>query len=183
MTGMKAFAMIADGTEEVECLAVVDVLRRAGIDTALVSVDGLTVTGSHGIKITADRVIADADFTGVDMLFVPGGLPGSERLGVCVPLIDGIKRVLDSGKRVAAICAAPANVLGANGFLRGVKATCYPGHEARMTGCNYTEERVVTDGQITTARGMGCTLELGLELVRLLKGEDAASALAEKIIM
>lgn len=180
---MKAYAMIADGTEEVECLAVVDILRRAGIDTELVSIDGIVVTGSHGIKIVADRLARDTDLACADLLFVPGGLPGSERLGGFAPLIDGIKRMLDGGKRVAAVCAAPALVLGANGFLRGVKATCYPGHEAKMADCVLTDERVVTDGLITTARGMGCTLELGLELVRLLKGEATADGMARKIIM
>ncbi|MCM1367945.1 MAG: DJ-1/PfpI family protein [Roseburia sp.] len=174
--------MIADGTEEVECLAVVDILRRADIDTVLVSADGLTVNGSHGIKIIADMLVGDVYFGDADLLFIPGGLQGSERLGACAPLKAGIRRVLDGGKRVAAICAAPAAALGAGGFLHGVKATCYPGHEARMTGCIYSEERVVTDGQITTARGMGCSVELGLELVRLLKGEREAAELGKKII-
>lgn len=173
--------MIADGTEETECLAVVDILRRAGIDTAVVSIDGITVTSSHGIKITVDEVISQTDFSDADLLFIPGGMPGSRRMGECKPLIAAIKNTLKRGGRVAAICAAPALVLGANGFLRGVKATCFPDFETQMTDCVYSTERVATDGSITTARGLGCAIELGLELVRLLLDGGISDEIKRKI--
>lgn len=172
--------MIADGTEEVECLAVVDILRRAGVETELVSACGKTVVGSHGITITADRV-AD-DLGGADLLFVPGGKVGSEKLAACEPLVEAIGETLRRGARVAAICAAPALVLGAHGFLRDRRAVCYPGFEARMLGATVVAERVVTDGNITTARGMGCSIELGIELVRLLVGEETAKKIAASVI-
>ncbi len=177
------FAIITDGTEEVECLAPVDILRRAGAKVTLVSAtDSLTVTGSHGIVITADARISDVDLTAGKMIFVPGGMPGSKTLGTCTPLIDAIGKTLDSGNRVAAICAAPALVLGANGFLHGKKAICFPGHEGNMTGAEVQYgARVVTDGNITTARGMGCSIELGLELVRLLFGTKTADEIKAKI--
>ncbi|MDE6618613.1 MAG: DJ-1/PfpI family protein [Clostridiales bacterium] len=171
----KVYAMIADGTEEVECLAVVDLLRRAGIDTALVSVDGKQIVGSHKIKIQADLTVSETDLSDADLIFLPGGMPGSEHLASCVPLMSAIDKQIKSGKRVAAICAAPAVVLGANGYLRGKKATCFPGFEGGCIGASMDmTARVVTDGNITTSRGPGCAVDLGLELIRLLKGDDVA---------
>lgn len=171
----KVYAMIADGTEEVECLAVVDVLRRAGIETRVVSVGGNRIVGSHGIKITADLTADKADFTSVDMIFLPGGMPGAVNLASCAPLMRGIEHALSNGKRVAAICAAPAVVLGENGFLHGKKAVCYPGFENGLKGAVVMHgARVVTDGNITTALGPGCALELGIELASLLVGKSKA---------
>ncbi|MDE5562290.1 MAG: DJ-1/PfpI family protein [Clostridiales bacterium] len=171
----KVYAMIADGTEEVECLAVVDLLRRAGIDTALVSVDGKQIVGSHKIKIQADLTVSETDLSGADLIFLPGGMPGSEHLASCKPLMSAIDKQIKSGKRIAAICAAPAVVLGANGYLRGKKATCFPGFEGGCIGASMDmTARVVTDGNITTSRGLGCAVDLGLELIRLLKGDDVA---------
>ena len=177
---IKAIAMIADGTEEVECLGVVDILRRAGVQTSLVAVGGKTIVSSHGVTITADKTVDE--FVRARSYFVAGGLPGTRNLAACKPLINGIKQALFDGRRVAAICAAPALVLGANGFLKGKKATCYPGFEDNMTGAQIqSSARVVTDGNVTTARGLGCTIELGLELVRLLIGDGQADEIKDKI--
>lgn len=180
----KVYAIIADGTEEVECLTVVDVLRRAGVEVKLISVCDLTITSSHGVKITADDVVENVELTDADMLFVPGGMPGTEKLAACGKLIDAIRVMLDKEKRVAAVCAAPALVLGANGFLDGKQAICFPEKkfEEKMLGATVmVGARVVTDGNITTARGLGCCIDLGLELVRLLVGAQAAADLAVKI--
>lgn len=178
----KVYAMIADGTEEVECLAVVDILKRSGIETVLVSVgDTCDVVSSHNIKIQADAVAADVDFSDGDVIFLPGGLPGSEYLSECKLLIEAIRQTLDDGRRVAAICAAPGVVLGRHGFLEGKTATCYPGFENEFKGAEYTMQGVVTDGLITTARGLGFAIDLGLELVKLLKGEAAAEDTKAKI--
>ena len=104
----KVYAMIADGSEEVECLAVVDVLRRSGIETVLVSIEkDRRVVSSHQIPIEADMTIAETDFSDADVIFLPGGLPGSERLSACEPLIKALERQRDAGKRISAICAAP----------------------------------------------------------------------------
>lgn len=179
---IKAYAFIADGTEEVELLAVVDLLRRAGVETVITSIDGNVATSSHGVKITADGLIGDFDFADADLLFIPGGMPGSVKMGGCKPLISAIDRQLKAGKRVAAICAAPAEVLGANGFMRGKRGVCFPGHEDNMLGATVEAgARVVTDGNITTARGLGCAIDLGLELVSLLVGGDKAAELKGKI--
>ncbi|MCH5153647.1 MAG: DJ-1/PfpI family protein [Clostridiales bacterium] len=178
----KVYAMIADGTEEVECLAVVDLLRRARIDTVLVSVGGKNIVSSHKISITADKTADEVDLTDADLIFLPGGMPGSTNLAHCAPLISAIDKQLKSGKRVAAICAAPAVVLGAGGFLRGKKATCFPGFESGCDGAKVDiDARVVTDGNITTARGMGCAVDLGLELIALILGKSAADKVKKEI--
>ncbi len=177
-----ACAFIADGTEEGELINVVDILKRAGVKVVIVSVDGIVATSSHGVKITADALIKDAPISDADLLFVPGGMPGSKRMGECKELITAIRSALAADKRVAAICAAPALVLGANGFMTGKRGVCFPGFEYAMTGCEIDSvARVVTDGNITTARGLGCAIDLGLELVRLLCGKDKAEEVKSKI--
>lgn len=178
----KVYAMIADGTEEVECLAVLDILKRSGVETILVSAeDTCEVVSSHQVRIQADAKAADTDFSDGDVIFLPGGLPGSEHLSACEPLIAAIRQALAEGKRVAAICAAPGVVLGRYGFLEGKTATCYPGFEKEFKGAEYTMQGVVTDGQITTARGLGFAIDLGLELVKLLVSEEAAENTKKQI--
>ena len=178
----KVYAMIADGTEEVECLMVVDLLRRAGIQTVLVSVCGREIIGSHKIAIRADMTVDEVDFADADLIFLPGGIPGSNRLADCAKLSAALTSHINGGKRVAAICAAPSVVLGEKGFLRGVKATCYPSFEGGLKGATVLPEaRVVTDGQFTTSRGLGCATDLGLELIKLLAGEQTANKIKNSI--
>ena len=178
----KALAFIANGTEEGELINVVDILCRAGVDVELVSIDGCTVESSHGITLTADLSINSVGLDGVDLLFIPGGMPGSKHLGECAPLVELIKTALGKNIRVAAICAAPSLVLGKNGFLKGKRGICFPGFEDGMDGCEIVKgARVVTDGLITTARGLGCAIDLGLELVSLLCGTDKAQEVKSKI--
>ncbi len=178
----KAYAFVADGTEEVELLAVVDLLRRAGVDTVITSVDGIAVTSSHGVKITADGLMSDFDFADADLLFIPGGMPGSVRMGGCEALVSAVDRQLKAHKHVAAICAAPAEVLGANGFMNGRRGICFPNFESKMKGADVVSgARVVTDGNITTARGLGCAIDLGLELIKILCGGDVAEDIKNKI--
>ncbi len=177
---LKAYAMIADGTEEVECLAVVDVLKRSGMEVVLVSAgETRNVLTSHQIRIEADAAIAETDMSDADLIFVPGGMPGSENLSACPALITAIQNQLDHGRRVAAICAAPGVVLGRHGFLKGRKATCFPGFEKELTGAEYINQSIVTDGNITTAKGVGVAIDLGLELTALFFGEDAAGKLRQ----
>ncbi|MCI8268246.1 MAG: DJ-1/PfpI family protein [Lachnospiraceae bacterium] len=178
----KVYAMIADGTEEVECLAVVDILRRSGIETVLVSVSGTKhVVSSHSVRIEADAIVEETDFSDGDAIFLPGGMPGAENLSACKPLIDALSKADADGRRIAAICAAPGVVLGRHGFLKGRTGTCFPGFEKEFVGGEYTRQGVVTDGNVTTARGLGFAIDLGIELVRLLAGEDAAKEVKGKI--
>ena len=178
----KIYAMIANGSEEVECLAVVDILKRCGIETVLVSVHGeRRIVGSHGIRIEADAVAAETDFSDADAIFLPGGMPGAEHLSACEPLLGALRAADAEGRRIAAICAAPAVVLGRHGCLQGRTATCFPGFENELNGAVYTPEGVVTDGNITTARGLGFAVDLGLELGALLVGREVAEDVKKKI--
>ena len=164
----KVYAMIANGTEEVECLAVVDLLRRSGVETVLVSVEeDCEIISSHKVRITADAVLADTDLSDGDVIFLPGGMPGAERL-------EALEQADREGRRIAAICAAPGVVLGRHGLLKGRTATCFPGFEKEFGDGRYTHQGVVTDGNLTTARGLGFAVDLGLELVELLLGSEAA---------
>ena len=173
----KVYAFMADGLEEIECLAVVDILRRAGVECETVSITGDDwITGSHDIRIIADKLWKEIGISDEDVLFLPGGMPGTKYLGEFQPLCDALKKHAAAGGRMAAICAAPS-VLGDLGLLAGKKATCYPGFEERLTGAEYVRDGVVTDGNVTTARGMGFAVDLGLELVRLLKGETVSAQL------
>lgn len=178
----KVYAMIADGTEEVECLAVVDVLRRSGIETVLVSAgDTRDIVSSHQVPIRADATVSETDFSDGDVIFLPGGMPGAENLSACEPLIEALRKADADGRRIAAICAAPGVVLGRHGFLKGRTATCFPGFEKEFQGAEYTMQGVITDGNITTARGLGFAIDLGLELVRILAGDAAAEDVKKKI--
>lgn len=177
----KVLVYIANGMEEVECLAVVDLLRRGGVEVELVSIHGtMEVTGSHGIRVGADRVLADSRPEEADLLFLPGGMPGTRYLRESEAVCGALRAAASSGRRLAAICAAPS-VLGELHLLEGKKATCYPGFEDKLLGAQYCHDGVVTDGKITTARGVGFAIDLGLELLRVLKGDGAAAEIKAAI--
>ena len=177
----KVYAFMANGLEEIECLAVVDILRRAGIECETVSItEEREVIGSHRIRIISDKCWKEIAIGEDDVLFLPGGMPGTKYLGEFAPLCDALKKHVAAGGRLAAICAAPS-VLGDLGILVGKKATCYPGFEEHLAGAVYVSDGVVTDGNVTTARGMGFAIDLGLELVRLLNGEEQAGKLKAAI--
>ncbi|MCR5371365.1 MAG: DJ-1/PfpI family protein [Clostridium sp.] len=176
------YAFMADGLEEVECLATADILVRAGITVKLVSITGKReVRGSHGFGIRADYLLKNVDFDKPDMLFLPGGQPGSTHLMECEELGDALVEANRKGKRIAAICAAPM-VLGKLGILKDKRATCYPGCEDQLNGAKYTGASVVTDQNITTSRGLGFVFDFGLELVRLLADPMAAANVSDKIL-
>lgn len=186
---MTAYAFAANGMEEVECLTVVDLLRRAGIDMKLVSInEDKYVTGAHDVTIVADMVFEEADLEQADLLFLPGGIPGTPNLAAHEGVCSALRRQNEAGRRIAAVCAAPS-VLGGLGLLKGKKAVCYPGFEEKLTGAqtmcpewNGVKPSAVTDGNITTSRGLGTAIDLGLELVGLLVGKEQAERLAGAIV-
>ena len=180
---MNTAIFFADGFEEIEGLTVVDMFRRAGIPIQTVSIsDSLTVTGSHDIKVQADCLLADFDFNTVEMLILPGGMPGTTNLSKCQPLCDALMQFSRQGRYLAAICAAPS-ILGSLGILNGRVATCYPGFEKKLFGAYITTDPVAKDGHVITSRGMGTSILLGLELVKLLKDEETSKKLTEAIMM
>ena len=173
---------LADGFEEIEGLTVVDILRRAGVETAMVSItENKAVTGSHGIRVEADVCMKDVDFADVKTLVLPGGMPGTLHLGACKELTDLLLQFHKAGKGVAAICAAPS-ILGDLGILKGRDAVCYPGFEDRLEGANVTQEKVAADGNVTTSRGMGTAIPFALALVEQRVSKEKAMEVKKSII-
>ena len=170
---MKVLAFLTEGFETVEALAVIDILRRADIDVKTVSITGnKLVESAQNIKVEA--VSCDKE----DVLFLPGG-PGHKSYYKCDRLMDMLVSHNNDGGKLVSICAAPS-VLGKLGLLNGKNATCFPGFEDMLEGAKLvpSDVRVVTDGNITTSRGMGTSIDLGLELVRIIAGEQMADRLA-----
>lgn len=173
---------LADGFEEIEGLTVVDILRRAGIDISMISINGKKkVTGAHGIALDMDEDIVQCDPDKLDTLVLPGGMPGTTNLAACEKLTEALKKADQEKRGIAAICAAPS-VLGDLGFLKGKKAVCYPGFESRLTGAEVLAVPVVTDGHITTSRGMGTAIAFALELTKRLKDEETAKQVGRSIL-
>lgn len=175
----KAVLFFVDGFEELEALAPIDILRRGGVEVDTVSLTGnLEITGSHFVKLQADKLFADINENDYDLFILPGG-PGTEKYMEKTEFLDMLKR--NSGKRLSAICAAPS-VLGRIGLLAGKKAVCYPGYEKYLDGAEVLEDKVITDGNITTARGAGAAYHFAFELLSLLKGSEAAAKVRDGII-
>lgn len=168
---MKKVALfLAKGFEEIEALGTVDILRRAQIDIITVSItDNNVVNGAHNIPVTADKTFNEVDFTSIDMLILPGGMPGAKNLNEHDDLKNLISDFNSKGKLIAAICAAPM-VLGGLGLLDGKRATCYPGFEPELIGAKTTGESVVVDENIITGKGPAFVFDFGLRLVEQLLG-------------
>lgn len=177
---MKVAVFLTNGFEEIEALTPVDVLRRAGITVDTVGIGCDIAVGSHGIGVVCDKTEGECDFTEYCMMILPGGMPGATNLDTSEFVDKAVKYAYDNGKRLAAICAAPL-ILGRRGMLNGRSAICYPGFESELLGASISECAVVTDGNITTAKGMGVALDFAKELVRLLKGDDVAKRISDSI--
>ena len=175
------YVFLADGFEEIEALTTVDLLRRAGIETKTVSIsEKYEVLGAHKIEVKADLLFDEADFEKADMIFLPGGIPGTPNLAAHRGLTEQILAFHKQGKKLAAICAAPG-IYGELGLLEGKAATCYPGFEDKLKGALPTEKKVITTDHITTARGMGVSIEMGLEIIKVLDSEEKAKKIASQI--
>lgn len=158
--------LLADGFEEIEALCPLDILRRLGADIKTVGITGKSVKGSHGVTVEADLLADEVDASLAEHLILPGGMPGSSNLDAS-PLTDVlINEVLAKGGKIGAICAAPF-VLGKRGLLEGKRAVCYPGFENELKGAIISAgDFVVTDGSITTAKGMGVALAFAKRLAK-----------------
>lgn len=181
----ESFLFLADGFEEIEALTAVDVLRRAGMPVRTVSISSsLSVRGAHGVAVHADVLFDNTLFADPEWLILPGGMPGATNLHDFAPLMGLLQRQAASKSgRIAAICAAPAEVLGAEGMLRGRRATCYPGFEAKLAGAEYIDTKVVTDGKFTTANGPASALVWALEIVSQTLGEEKCFAVANGMLL
>lgn len=180
---MKIYLFLADGFEEIEAIAPVDIFRRAGIEVVTVSVNQKTiVTGAHNIAVVADKIFEEIDFSGEYTLFLPGGLPGTYHLDAHVGLHQLLEKQASEGKNIAAICAAPS-ILGKKGFLQGKEAICYPGFEDKLAGALLSEKTVVKSGNIFTAKAAGLAIPFALAIVSELKGADIARKIQEGICL
>ena len=176
------YLFLATGAEEIEALATVDILRRAGLSVEIVSItNNRMVTGAHGIRVEADSLLKDVEFFDAEMLILPGGMPGATNLAACDDLIERIRDHVYLGRPVAAICAAPL-VLGRMGLLEGKRATCYPGFEGELKGATCTGALVEQDGLFITGKGPAAAFEFGYTIVERLKDKATADALREGML-
>lgn len=172
---------IANGVEEMEAVIIIDVLRRAQWTVTAAGVDGGTITASRGVRLVPDRPWAEVDPATFDILVIPGGGPGVERLLHEESLLDAIRAFERAGKWIGAVCAAPLT-LQAAGILAGRRATCHPGVTDKLTATRRLTDRVVVDGRIVTSQGPGTSIEFALTLVHLIEGPDKARGLAQGMV-
>lgn len=178
----KVYVIFAEGFEEIEGLTVVDVLRRAGIEVQMTGLDtDGKVTGAHGIGVWMDQDLSGVDLEDAAAIILPGGMPGTKHLAESDRLAEILRQANEKQLCLGAICAAPS-VLGGLGILEGKKAACYPGFEEKLTGAHVLFLPVVTDGNITTSRGMGTALEFALQLTAILKGARVVRKVADDIL-
>ncbi len=171
---------LANGFEEIEALATVDVLRRAGLSVRTVGIGGRTITGAHGITVQAD--CSDEEplpaVESLQAVVLPGGLPGTTNLAASTVVTDLVTEANRRGVLVCAICAAPS-VLGQLGVLEGKKATCYPGYEAQLLGAEALSDSVVASDNCITAKGAGVTIAFALRIVAQLISPEKAREIGE----
>jgi 4-methyl-5(b-hydroxyethyl)-thiazole monophosphate biosynthesis len=179
----KAYVFFATGFEDIEALAVVDILRRAEVEVKTVSIlQDKTVVSAHGVPVTCDVCFDEVDFSSADALVLPGGLPGAQFLNDYQPLRALLVEKAGTSCYIAAICAAPM-VLGGLELLKDKEATCYPGFEPKLLGAKTRDALVVHDGQFVTGRGPGAAFEFGYQLVELLVSREVSMTLRQGMIV
>ncbi len=171
------YVMLADGFEEVEAIEPIDILKRGGVEVTTVGVSGKTVTGAHGIPVTADILIGEADAESMELLMLPGGA-GHKLLDASDRVHSLINYALANGIYISAICAAPS-ILGKKMILEGKKATCFPGYEKYLYGAQVVSDKAVADGKIITGKGAGAAAEFGFLMLSLLRGKETADKVKE----
>lgn len=174
------YMFLADGFEETEALAPLDILRRGRVEVQTVGVTGGYVTGAHGITVKADILPPIALKDNTEAVILPGGGVGTQNLDASVLVKEAVQSAYSSGKLICAICAAPS-VLGEMGLLRGKKATCYPGFEKYLDGAELSEANVAESGNVITANGMGAALDFGFAVLARLRGADKAEEVKRQI--
>jgi len=184
----KAIVLLADGFEEVEAITSIDYLCRAGIEVTKVSItDSLTVTGRWAkLKVSVDTTLAKIiahGTNGFNAVVIPGGMPGAANLAASKETGALLKEMVAAEKLICAICASPAVVLSPLGLLTGKKFTCYPGMEEKVTDGIWSQERVVTDGNIITSRSAGTAGEFAVAIIKKLIDEAAANKIAEAVLL
>lgn len=183
----RAFIFLADGFEDIEALAVVDVLRRGGVSVELVSIsEEPFVASSHGVTVGADTTLdMGIDLNTDDVMVFPGGMPGTSNLAACEPLMEAMKEHYAEGGILAAICAAPGYVIGQLDDLTGVNITCFGGCEdlALSKGAALVKKPALTSGNIITGRSAGYAVAFGLEILKKIKGEAVMKAVESAMLL
>lgn len=172
MLNKNVLVPIATGVEELECITIIDVLRRAGVGVRVCSIEEREVVGAHGIKIIADSLFLDEVVEDYDAIVLPGGTAGAERFYDYTSLIQALTSFVKTGQLVGAICASPALVLARAGLLDDVKATCYPEYKSKLK--HFSNEKVILDANIITSQGPGTALAFALRLAEILAGPKKA---------
>lgn len=174
---------LAEGTEEIEAVTVIDILRRAGINVAGVSVKDLTITASRGTKLMADDLISNCKDFVYDAIALPGGMPGAEHLRDCNELIEMIDEHIKKGKLIAAICASPAVILAHHHFIDDIMATCYPSFLDKLNKPDKSDSDVVYDKNFITSKGPATAMDFAIKIVRVLLGDDTADKVAKGLLL
>nr|WP_298135968.1 DJ-1 family glyoxalase III [uncultured Pseudomonas sp.] len=179
----RALISLADGVEDIECVTLIDVLRRAEVEVVVASIEGRRmITCARGTRLTADTMLVDVLAQDFDLIVLPGGMPGAERLAEHEPLAEKVREQAKAGKLFAAICAAPALALQQYGVLKQRRMTCYPAFSDRLSGCTFVDQAVVVDGNCITSQGPGTAMEFALTLVEQLQGKGKRREVAEALL-
>jgi 4-methyl-5(b-hydroxyethyl)-thiazole monophosphate biosynthesis len=178
----KVLVPVADGSEEIEAVCIIDVLRRAGAVVTVASVGNRQITASRGVRIVADRLISECLEEEWDLVVLPGGIPGAENLRDSTDLTQILRRQAGAGRLYGAICAAPAVVLEHHGLLEERRATAHPAFTAALKDPD-EGPRVIVDGRCVTSRGPGTAIEFALELVAQLFGPEKAKEVAAPMVL
>lgn len=180
----RALIAVADGVEDLECVTLIDVLRRADIEVLVASIEERRmITCARGTRLTADAMLLDVLAQDFDLIVLPGGMPGAQHLADFEPLAERVRKQAKAGELFAAICAAPALALQSYGVLRQRRMTCYPAFSDRLSGCTFVDEAVVVDGNCITSQGPGTALAFALTLVEQLLGRGKRSEVASAMLV
>ena len=180
----RALIAVADGNEDIECVTLIDVLRRAEVEVVLASVEERRmITCARGTRLTADAMLLDVLAQDFDLIVLPGGMPGAQHLAEFEPLAERVRQQARAGELFAAICAAPALALQQYGVLRQRRMTCYPSFSDRLSGCTFVDEPVVVDGNCITSQGPGTALAFALTLVEQLVGRGKRDEVAKAMLV
>ena len=175
------YIFLATGFEEIEAMTPCDLLRRAGLEVALVGVNGMEIVGSHGIRVRADIPLDAVHVEQAEMLVLPGGLRGVQSLLNCRAALEQVRRGWETEKFVCAICAAPT-VLASLGIVGDREAVCYPGKEPEMGAARIVDAPVVRSGRLITGRAAGASVPFALALIEAMKGREEAERIAKQIV-
>lgn len=176
------YVMLGTGFEEIEALAPVDLMRRAGIEVLTVGINGKIVSGGRGIGVQADITVDEMDLTDLEMIVLPGGLGGVASIRASEQTLDAVRFAYENDRFVAAICAGPT-VLADLGITDGKHATCFPGQVGNMKNAILEETAFVRDGKVITGASAGCAVEFGLALIDALRGKEASEQIRKQIVI